>query len=207
MIVTVDEMKNYLRIDFEDDDSLLENFITAGVKQCMDILRTDDENDLSDCPNGKIAVMFTVAYLYEHREEADHHAMDLTLRALLFGSRKPEGGILMDVAALRSKVTFQKNETVTDKYGNHKNAWTDYYTCFATIGGEGLASSKEEQTAGTTVEDFSMTVSVRYCQKVAAIDSTHFRVMFMGEIYNIVNIDHMNFRKKSLKFTCRKERR
>ena len=24
----------------------------------------------------------------EHREEADHHAMDLTLRALLFGSRK-----------------------------------------------------------------------------------------------------------------------
>ena len=27
----------------------------------------------------------------------------------------------MDVAALRSKVTFQKNETVTDKYGNHKN--------------------------------------------------------------------------------------
>jgi len=42
--VTVDEMKNYLRIDFEDDDSLLENFITAGVKQCMDILRTDDEN-------------------------------------------------------------------------------------------------------------------------------------------------------------------
>ena len=64
MIVTVDEMKNYLRIDFEDDDSLLENFITAGVKQCMDILRTDDENDLTDCPNGKIAVMFTVAYLY-----------------------------------------------------------------------------------------------------------------------------------------------
>ena len=43
MIVTVDEMKTYLRIDFEDDDSLLENFITAGVKQCMDILRTDDE--------------------------------------------------------------------------------------------------------------------------------------------------------------------
>ena len=88
MIVTVDELKNYLRIDYEDDDSLLENFITAGVKQCMDILRTDDENDLADCSNGKIAVMFTVAYLYEHREEADHHAMDLTLRALLFGSRK-----------------------------------------------------------------------------------------------------------------------
>ena len=113
----------------------------------------------------------------------------------------------MEVAALRSKVTFQKNETTTDKYGNHKNAWTDYYTCFATIGGEGMASSKEEQVAGTTVEDFSMTVSVRYCAKIAAITSTGYRVMFMGEIYNIENIDHMNFRKKSLKFTCRTERR
>ena len=113
----------------------------------------------------------------------------------------------MDVAVLRSKVTFQKNETVTEKYGNHKNAWTDYYTCFAAIGGEGMASSKEDEVAGTTVEDFSMTVSVRYCQKATPIDYTHYRVMFMDEIYNIVNIDHMNFRKKSLKFTCRKERR
>lgn len=87
MTVTVEEMKSYLRVDFEDDDSLIENFITAAKKQCMDILRTDDETDLDAAQNGKIAVMFTVAYLYEHREEADHHAMDLTLRALLFGSR------------------------------------------------------------------------------------------------------------------------
>lgn len=88
MTVTVEEMKSYLRVDFEDDDALIENFISAAKKQCMDILRTDDETDLDAAQNGKIAVMFTVAYLYEHREEADHHAMDLTLRALLFGSRK-----------------------------------------------------------------------------------------------------------------------
>jgi len=52
-----------------------------------------------------------------------------------------------------------------------------------------------------------MTVTVRYCAKAAAITSTGFRVMFMGELYNIENIDHMNFRKRSLKFTCRKGRR
>ena len=54
----------------------------------MDILRTDSEEDLKAAQNGKIAVMFTAAYFYEHREEADHHALNLTLRALLFGSRK-----------------------------------------------------------------------------------------------------------------------
>lgn len=113
----------------------------------------------------------------------------------------------MEVAAMRSKVTFQKNTVTSDKYGNHKNVWSDYYTCFATIGGEGLASSKEEQVAGTTVEDFSMTVTVRYCAKTAAITSTGYRVIFMDEIYNIENIDHLNFKKKALKFMCRKERR
>ena len=54
----------------------------------MDILRTDDEADLESADNGKLAVLFTVAYLYEHREEADHLALNLTLRALLFGSRE-----------------------------------------------------------------------------------------------------------------------
>lgn len=88
MTITVDEIKNYLRVDFSGDDELISQMITAAKKQCMDILRTDDEADLEAAENGKIAVLFTVAYLYEHREEADHHALNLTLRALLFGSRE-----------------------------------------------------------------------------------------------------------------------
>ena len=87
-MVSLEEMKNYLRVDYGEDDALIEGMISAAVKQCMDILRTDSEDDLAAAPNGKIAVMFTAAYLYEHREEADHHALNLTLRALLFGSRK-----------------------------------------------------------------------------------------------------------------------
>ena len=87
-MVTLKEMKNYLRVDHDEDDALIKGILKASRKQCMDILRTDDLADLEKAENGKIAVMFTAAYLYEHREEADHHALDLTLRALLFGSRK-----------------------------------------------------------------------------------------------------------------------
>ena len=39
----------------------------------MDIMRTDDANALTSEPNAKTAVLYTVAYLYEHREDADHH--------------------------------------------------------------------------------------------------------------------------------------
>ena len=88
MTITVDEVKQYLRVDYSEDDSLIEGMIAAAKKQCMDILRTDDEEELEAAANGKLAVLFTVAYLYEHREEADHHALNLTLRALPFGSRE-----------------------------------------------------------------------------------------------------------------------
>ena len=87
-MVTLEEMKNYLRVDFEDDDELIKSFLTAARIHCMDILRTDVESDLEDCPNGRIAVMYTVAFLYEHREAPDYNEMNKTLRALLFGSRK-----------------------------------------------------------------------------------------------------------------------
>lgn len=88
MIVDLEEMKNYLHVEYEDDDSLISSLIQSAEKLCMDLLRTDDESTLSQCQTGKAAVMYTVAYLYEHREEADHHALVLTLRALLFGDRK-----------------------------------------------------------------------------------------------------------------------
>ena len=113
----------------------------------------------------------------------------------------------MNAALFNEKIVFQRNETVVDDVGNHKNVWADYYSCFAAIGGEGLASSKEKEAAGMTVEDVSMTVSMRYCRALKDVVSTGYRVVFHGEIYDIVNVDHMNYKKKSLKFMCRKARR
>ena len=87
MLVTLEEMKNYLRVDFDEDDVLIDSLISSAIKLCMDILRIDDNEELYLCENAKVAVMYTVAYFYEHREEADHHALTITLRSLLFGSR------------------------------------------------------------------------------------------------------------------------
>lgn len=111
------------------------------------------------------------------------------------------------MALLNERVSFLKNAVATDAVGNHTNVWDEYYSCFATVGGEGMAGSKEEEIAGTTVEDAAMTVTVRYCEKTAAVTSTGYRVLFRGGIYDIVNVNHMNFKRKALKFTCRKVRR
>ena len=88
MAVALEEMKNYLRVDYDDDDSLIGHLLQSAEKICMDIIRTDDRGVLEKDENAKTAVLYAAAYLYEHREEADHRAMMLTLRAILSGSRK-----------------------------------------------------------------------------------------------------------------------
>lgn len=43
----------------------------------------------------------------------------------------------MKISLLNEKILFQKGVVVSNAIGNRKNTWEDYYSCFATIGGEG----------------------------------------------------------------------
>lgn len=88
MIISLEEMKNYLRIDFDDDDALLENLILSSERLCMDIARIKSRSVFEKKDTAKIAVMYAVAYQYEHREDCDHHALTMSLRSLLSGIRK-----------------------------------------------------------------------------------------------------------------------
>lgn len=90
MIVTLDEVKTYLRVDTSDEDTLIEQMIITSEKLCASVARLDDETFLEKSDSTKMAVLYAIAYLYEHREEADHHALTLSLRSLLFGVRKEE---------------------------------------------------------------------------------------------------------------------
>ena len=110
----------------------------------------------------------------------------------------------MKVSLLNEKITFQKSVVQSDSIGNRKNVWEDYYSCFATIGGE---SGNEKMEAGQTADGATITFSVRYCNQLVDIVSTGFRIQFREEIYNILSVDHMNYKKKSLKFRCEKVRR
>lgn len=86
--ISLEEMKQYLRVDFEDDDALIEYLIKASEKRCMDVARLDDKAEFRALDNAKIAVMYSVAYQYEHREDANLNNLNISLRALLFGDRK-----------------------------------------------------------------------------------------------------------------------
>lgn len=88
MILTVEETKRYLRVDTDEEDTLIEDFIETAEQLVKDVARIDDNAMQDNLNYTKVAVMYAVAYLYEHREDADHHGLVLMLRAMLFGLRE-----------------------------------------------------------------------------------------------------------------------
>ena len=105
----------------------------------------------------------------------------------------------MNIAGLRIRITIQKNETVTDNYGNHKSVWQDYFTCWATAVTSGLSSS-ENETAGHTAEVDRLDLTVRWSSETAVVNSKQYRILIGERIYNILSIDEMGFRHSSRKF-------
>ena len=99
-LVTLEDAKEYLRVDSADEDAVTGILLSAAERMCADVARLSDEKwaavnsdteDASLTPireTMKVAILYALGYLFEHREEADHHALTLTLRSLLFSIRE-----------------------------------------------------------------------------------------------------------------------
>ena len=105
-LIDLDHAKAYLRVDSSDEDALIGILLSSAERLCIDIGRLTEEKwtEIND-PDAdavlytplelaqvrelmKVAVLYTLGYLYEHREDADHHDLVLTLRNLLFSIRE-----------------------------------------------------------------------------------------------------------------------
>ena len=110
----------------------------------------------------------------------------------------------MNIAGLNVRIMIQKNVTVTDRIGNHKSVWTDYFSCWATASDQ---SGDESEEASQTREADRMDFTVRYCSETAAVTAKGYRILLGDRIYNITHVDDMGFRKNSRKFKAELEAR
>lgn len=105
-LISLDEAKMYLRVDSADEDAVISSLLSASCNLCADVARLTTDQwadvDSGDAHSAiytdtelryiretmKVAILYAIGYLFEHREEADHHDLTLTLRSLLFGIRE-----------------------------------------------------------------------------------------------------------------------
>lgn len=88
MFVTLEEAKGYLRVDSSDGDELILRLMETSDRLILDVTRRTPVGLKRHEAVVRTAELYAIAYLYEHREEADHKAMTETLKYLLFGIRK-----------------------------------------------------------------------------------------------------------------------
>ena len=87
-MVTLQEVKQYLRVDFEDDDTLLFSLISTAKQLIMDVGRMDEERFSENEDVVRTAMLYTVSYLYENRSNPDYKKLTLNLRSILFAQRE-----------------------------------------------------------------------------------------------------------------------
>lgn len=104
-LISLEEAKQYLRVDSADEDAVIGSLLNAAAGMCRDVARLSDTqwkeinsgrsssgsySKRNDVRAGtlRVAILYTLGYLFEHREDADHHKLALTLRSLLFAIRE-----------------------------------------------------------------------------------------------------------------------
>ena len=88
MLVTLLEVKGYLRVDSSDEDSMITQLMSTAEYLVSDVCRMSSQNLASQGDVVKTAELYAIAYLYEHREDADHKELLETLKSLLFVIRE-----------------------------------------------------------------------------------------------------------------------
>ena len=107
------------------------------------------------------------------------------------------------IAERSERIIIQKNEVQVDEYENHTSSWSDFFSAWA-YASTYIANEEEKVTVS---DERRITFSLRWCSELEGIDSTRYRVLFHGEPYNILSVDLMNYGKKEIRLSCRREKR
>ena len=84
MPVTLDEAKEYLKVEYNDEDELIQSFILSAQQLCEDVLR----EPLTSDPVVKIAVLYAVGYLFENRITPNFTELTTMLKYILSSRRR-----------------------------------------------------------------------------------------------------------------------
>ena len=119
MIISLAEAKEYLRVDVDYEDALIETLLKAAIKLCADVARLQVTVFETKGELAKTAVLYALGYMYENRAGADYQQLTFTLRSLLFSIREATfGGSAETEISSDTELTF----AMFDSAGNLVNS-------------------------------------------------------------------------------------
>ena len=91
MIVSLEEAKQHLRVEHEEDDDILTTYLQQAQAAAEDYCRETFEDEAAEPV--RLAVLLMASHFYEHRDSSDSNAyatMMEAFHALLYPHRKIE---------------------------------------------------------------------------------------------------------------------
>ena len=76
MVLSLAEVKGYLRVDGGEEDALITFLIQAATELCEEILRYEIEDLAQEPAMVKQAILFGIANMYEKREGTHYYLRD-----------------------------------------------------------------------------------------------------------------------------------
>lgn len=107
----------------------------------------------------------------------------------------------MDISKLNQRIKIQKGVSKTDKVGNVRREWQNFYSCFSSVN---TAGGKERQN-GDTEEQHSVSFTVRFCKRLSELSTVDYRIVFRGKPYNIIQVDFADYGGKTVKIKAESE--
>ena len=102
----------------------------------------------------------------------------------------------MEIGKLNQRITILEHRTVIDEIGNHITKWEEIFSLWASVT---TKSVTETTDAGVTKEVQKLEFLIRQSPASLNINSTAFRILFRGNIYDITGItplyDHNSYMK------------
>ena len=192
-MITLNEAKNYLRVDHEEDDKLILQLLDTAKSLVKDVGRMDEEKFTCDENSGIIRSRIFI------RESLQTRLPRLNHEPAFHSVCTARGCGVMDFDKLNQRIAILEHRTVVDEIGNHTSKWDEVFSCWAKVS---VKSSAEQVNAGVTREIQSVSFVVRQSLFILSLNSTTHRILFRGLTYNIKSVQRDYLHNSYITLVC-----
>ena len=104
----------------------------------------------------------------------------------------------MNAGAYRSLITIEQLTTERDQDGFEREVWTPYYSNYAYVN---KLSGKEFWAAAEMAAQNTVRFELRYHPQLDSVNSKDFRLIFNNHVFNITNVDNVQFKNETVKIS------